>query len=188
MVSLALLQSLKESVLGQASVKTVYGEPYLRAGEDHHSSCKQCPRRRRWWRRRSTSGTGGRYRGERPANPFRSDYRPEETDRCCASGNWYRYVVGLVQTSLTQPCQCDLQDARRRSRALNAAVQLVTSPCLGMIDDLDRCAIPHPKIKRLRVGNSLGLVEGRSHCKESIAPRLFYLQRDSIRQELFVNS
>ena len=33
MGSLALLQSLKESILGQASVKTIYGEPILSQGK-----------------------------------------------------------------------------------------------------------------------------------------------------------
>jgi hypothetical protein len=34
-------------------------------------------------------------------DPFRSDYRPKEADRCSASENWFRYVVALAQTSLT---------------------------------------------------------------------------------------
>ena len=113
MSTLALLQSLKESILGQASVKTIYGEPISAQGKTiipvakimysyiagaasggvgdtsaraEGGGCgggvQSCPR--------------GGYRGEQSADPFRSDYRQKEADRCSVSGNWLQYVVWLA--------------------------------------------------------------------------------------------
>lgn len=90
MSSLALLQSLKESVLSQASVKAIYGEPITAQGRtvipvakimyglrrrSWHGRCgrQQRPRRRRWWRRRSASHSCRGRRGQRPGNSFRPD-------------------------------------------------------------------------------------------------------------------
>src|SRR4029077_2769608 len=104
MGSLALLQSLKESVLAQANVKAIYGEPISAhektiipvakimygygagagtggVGEKKHT------RRGRRWRRRRASGAGGRHRGEQPADPIRSDFGQAEIGRCCAGRN-----------------------------------------------------------------------------------------------------
>ena len=64
----------------------------------------QRSRRRRWWRWRSTSCPGGRYRGERAADPVRSDYGSEEADWGCAGGNCIGYVGGVAQTSPTLIC------------------------------------------------------------------------------------
>src|SRR6267378_7362739 len=75
---------------------------WLRCGRGHRRRGRyECSRRRRWWRRRSASCPGGRYRGERPADPFRSDYGSKEADWGCAGGDWIWYVGGVAQTSPT---------------------------------------------------------------------------------------
>jgi hypothetical protein len=115
--------SLKESVLGQANVKAIYGEPISAhektiipvakimygygAGCGHRRRGRyQHPRRRWGWWRRRTDCSRRRYRGEQPADPFRSYYGPEKVDRCSVSRYWLWYVVGLAQTSLI-PIACE---------------------------------------------------------------------------------
>jgi hypothetical protein len=119
MGSLAILQSLKESVLGQASVKAIYGEPISAQGKTvipvarvmyaygagagaggvgDTSARGEGGGGGGWW----TSDSRRRYRDQRPADPFRSDYRPNEADGCCISGNRFGYVVGLAQAALSR--------------------------------------------------------------------------------------
>ncbi len=114
MSSLALLQSLKESILGQASVKTIYGEPISAQGKTIIPVAKIMYS---YIAGAASGGVGdtsaggeggggggggggtscprGRYRSEQSADPFRSD-RQKEADRCSVSGNWLRYVVWLA--------------------------------------------------------------------------------------------
>ena len=132
MGSVALLQSLKESILGQASVKTIYGEPISAHGKDDHPSGKnnvwlrcgcghgrrgryQRSRRRRWWRRRSAGRPRGRDRGERAADPVCSDYGSKKADWGCAGGDWIWYVGGVAQTTPTLICGAVVDNGARRT-------------------------------------------------------------------------
>jgi uncharacterized spore protein YtfJ len=91
MSSLALLQSLKESILSQASVKAIYGEPIAAQGKTVIPVAKimygygagagtggvgdTSARGEGWGRRwRSKGYSCGRYRDQRSADPFCSNY------------------------------------------------------------------------------------------------------------------
>ena len=99
MSSLALLQSLKESILSQANVKAIYGEPVAAHGKT------VIPVAKIMYGYGAGAGTGGvgtsSARGEWSTDPFRSDYRPQEIGWSRSRGNRSRHVARLAQTALS---------------------------------------------------------------------------------------
>lgn len=112
----ALLQSLKESILSQASVKAIYGEPISAHGKT------VIPVARIMYGYGAGAGTGGvgdsSARGEgggggggvravpvgvieiSDQHLFRSDHRPQKASRSNSYGYRARLVAGLAQTAL----------------------------------------------------------------------------------------
>src|ERR1700694_4773001 len=115
MASVALLQSLKESILGQASVKTIYGEPISAHGKTI------IPVAKIMYGYGAGAGTGGvggprgRDRGERAAAPVRSDYGSKKADWGCAGGDRIWYVGGVAQTTPTLICGAVADNGARRT-------------------------------------------------------------------------
>lgn len=118
MGSLALLQSLKESVLGDANVKAIYGDPISAHEKTIIPVAKitygfggaQAPEASA---KRNTRGEGGGGAGgvravpigvievEQAADSVRSDYGPAKADRSGSGRNGGGNVLGLAQASLT---------------------------------------------------------------------------------------
>ena len=111
MGSVALLQSLKDSIVGQAGVKTIFGEPISAQGKTIIPIAKliygygggagtgwgwkfECARRRWWRRRRSLCYSCGRDPGERPADPLYTDHQPEKDGRRRIWGTLLGIVLG----------------------------------------------------------------------------------------------
>jgi len=111
MSTLSVLQSLKESILSQASVKAIYGEPIAAQGK---TVIPVASIMSGYGAGSATGGVGdSSARGEGggggggaraipvgaieisdPADPFRSNYRPQQADGSSSGGCRARYLAG----------------------------------------------------------------------------------------------
>jgi hypothetical protein len=136
------------------SVRAIYGEPISAQGKT------VIPVARVMYAYGAGAGTGGvgdtsargeggggggggradsrrRYRDQRPADPFRSDHRPNEADGCGISGNRFGYVVGLAQAALSRDGV--------RNVVRPATVRLRPEPRTGKRQK--PCAVAHPETR-----------------------------------------
>jgi Sporulation protein YtfJ (Spore_YtfJ) len=132
MGSVALLQSLKESILGQASVKTIYGEPISAHGKTI------IPVAKIMYGYGAGAGTGGvgdtSARGEGggggggvravpvgviEVSEQQTRFVPitdrKKTDWGCAGGDWIWDVGGVAQTTPTLICGAVVDNGARRT-------------------------------------------------------------------------